>query len=230
MGSQSPPRPTTARRARRQPRRARSRRPRADRPRDRPPRPLHAARRAATARHRLRVRPGFHRPLPVRPRPLRRRDGDGTCSRCAAGLVPSSSAAPTRCWRRCPGSRRRRRPGRASWRRDSATPCATAPSPSTPRRSTTFGGDVPALLGQVVATPGMPARRLGEFLGNWSRFGAVDVPTWPGRRTRRVADPRAQRHRGPHGDLSPPDLARTDPTCAIRSDPARSSSFEQLPD
>ena len=41
----------------------------------------------------------------------------------------------------------------------------------------TFGGEVPALLGQVVATPGMPARRLGEFLGNWSRFGAVDVPS-----------------------------------------------------
>ena len=39
-----------------------------------------------------------------------------------------------------------------------------------------FGGDVPALLGQVLATPGMPARRLGEFLGNWSRFGAVDAP------------------------------------------------------
>ena len=38
-----------------------------------------------------------------------------------------------------------------------------------------LGGEVPALLGQVLATPGMPARRLGEFLGNWSRFGAVDV-------------------------------------------------------
>ncbi len=40
-----------------------------------------------------------------------------------------------------------------------------------------LGGDVPGLLDQVSATPGMPARRLGEFLGNWSRFGAVDVPT-----------------------------------------------------
>ena len=35
---------------------------------------------------------------------------------------------------------------------------------------------MPALLDQVLETPDMPARRLGEFLGNWSRFGAVDVP------------------------------------------------------
>ena len=34
----------------------------------------------------------------------------------------------------------------------------------------------PALLRQVLDTPQMPARRLGQFLGNWSRFGAVDVP------------------------------------------------------
>jgi hypothetical protein len=39
-----------------------------------------------------------------------------------------------------------------------------------------LGGDVPALLGQVLETSRMPARRLGQFLGNWSRFGAVDVP------------------------------------------------------
>jgi hypothetical protein len=39
-----------------------------------------------------------------------------------------------------------------------------------------LGGEVPALLGQVLDPPGMPARRLGQFLGNWSRFGAVDVP------------------------------------------------------
>jgi hypothetical protein len=39
-----------------------------------------------------------------------------------------------------------------------------------------LGGDVPALLAQVLDTPGMPARRLGRFLGDWSRFGAVDVP------------------------------------------------------
>jgi hypothetical protein len=38
-----------------------------------------------------------------------------------------------------------------------------------------LGGTVPALLAQVLDTPGMPARRLGQFLGNWSRFGAVDV-------------------------------------------------------
>jgi hypothetical protein len=38
-----------------------------------------------------------------------------------------------------------------------------------------LGGDVPALLAQVRATPEMPARRLGQFLGDWSRFGAVDV-------------------------------------------------------
>ena len=32
------------------------------------------------------------------------------------------------------------------------------------------------MLGQVLDTPDMPARRLGEFLANWSRFGAVEVP------------------------------------------------------
>ncbi len=69
-----------------------------------------------------------------------------------------------------------------------------------------FGGDVPALLGQVLATPGMPARRLGEFLGNWSRFGAVDAPGDLTRPTRRVAIPRATSRRGPHGDLPAPDL------------------------
>ena len=39
-----------------------------------------------------------------------------------------------------------------------------------------LGGDVPALLDQVLDTPQVPASRLGQFLGNWSRFGAVDVP------------------------------------------------------
>ena len=39
-----------------------------------------------------------------------------------------------------------------------------------------FGGEVPSVLGQVLDTPDMPARRLGEFLANWSRFGAVEVP------------------------------------------------------
>jgi hypothetical protein len=38
-----------------------------------------------------------------------------------------------------------------------------------------LGGDVPALLGNVLDTPQMPARRLGQFLGAWSRFGAVEV-------------------------------------------------------
>lgn len=37
------------------------------------------------------------------------------------------------------------------------------------------GGDVPARLAQVLATPGMPARQLGTFLANWSRFGPVTV-------------------------------------------------------
>jgi hypothetical protein len=41
---------------------------------------------------------------------------------------------------------------------------------------TYLGGDVPALLAQVRDTPEMPARRLGRFLGDWSRFDAVDVP------------------------------------------------------
>ena len=39
-----------------------------------------------------------------------------------------------------------------------------------------LGGVVPPLLDQVVATPDMPAHRLGEFLGNWYQFGAVSVP------------------------------------------------------
>jgi hypothetical protein len=39
-----------------------------------------------------------------------------------------------------------------------------------------LGGDIPALLGQVRDTPQMPARRLGQFLGDWSRFGGVTVP------------------------------------------------------
>jgi hypothetical protein len=40
---------------------------------------------------------------------------------------------------------------------------------------TNLGGDVPGLLGQVLATPAMPARRLGQFLADWQQFGAVDV-------------------------------------------------------
>ncbi len=39
-----------------------------------------------------------------------------------------------------------------------------------------LGGEIPVLLGQVRDTPQMPARRLGQFLGDWSRFGAVTVP------------------------------------------------------
>ena len=39
-----------------------------------------------------------------------------------------------------------------------------------------FGGEVPSALGQIIDTPEMPARRLSEFLANWSRFGAVEVP------------------------------------------------------
>jgi hypothetical protein len=39
-----------------------------------------------------------------------------------------------------------------------------------------LGGDVPPVLDQVLASPGLPARRLATFLGDWSRFGAVDVP------------------------------------------------------
>jgi hypothetical protein len=39
-----------------------------------------------------------------------------------------------------------------------------------------LGGEIPALLAQVLDTPQMPARRLGQFLGNWSRFGAVEIP------------------------------------------------------
>jgi hypothetical protein len=39
-----------------------------------------------------------------------------------------------------------------------------------------LGGKVTPLLGEVRATPALPATRLSEFLGNWSRFGAVDVP------------------------------------------------------
>ena len=38
-----------------------------------------------------------------------------------------------------------------------------------------FGGDVPPVLDQVLASPDLPARRLATFLGDWSRFGAVDV-------------------------------------------------------
>jgi hypothetical protein len=38
-----------------------------------------------------------------------------------------------------------------------------------------LGGDVPAALDQVLASPDLPARRLATFLGNWSRFGAVEV-------------------------------------------------------
>jgi hypothetical protein len=39
-----------------------------------------------------------------------------------------------------------------------------------------LGGEVPAGLVQVLASPDLPARRLATFLGNWSRFGAVEVP------------------------------------------------------
>ena len=39
-----------------------------------------------------------------------------------------------------------------------------------------FGGEVPSALGQIIDTPEMPARRLSEFLANWSKFGAVEVP------------------------------------------------------
>jgi hypothetical protein len=37
-------------------------------------------------------------------------------------------------------------------------------------------GELPPVLDEVRTTPGMPARRLAVFLGNWSQFGAVDVP------------------------------------------------------
>jgi hypothetical protein len=39
-----------------------------------------------------------------------------------------------------------------------------------------LGGDVPPALAQVLASPDLPAGRLATFLGNWSRFGAVDMP------------------------------------------------------
>ena len=39
-----------------------------------------------------------------------------------------------------------------------------------------LGGEVPPLLDQVLATAGMPARRLAAFLGDWQRFDAVEVP------------------------------------------------------
>lgn len=38
-----------------------------------------------------------------------------------------------------------------------------------------LGGDVPALLGRVRTTDGVPARHLADFLGDYSRFDAVDV-------------------------------------------------------
>ena len=53
--------------------------------------------------------------------------------------------------------------------------CATARSPSTTGAIDYLGGDVPAALDQVLASPDLPARRLATFLGNWSRFGAVEV-------------------------------------------------------
>jgi hypothetical protein len=38
-----------------------------------------------------------------------------------------------------------------------------------------LGGDVPAALDQVLASPDLPARRLATFLADWSRFGAVEI-------------------------------------------------------
>ena len=68
-----------------------------------------------------------------------------------------------------------------------------------------LGGEVPSVLGQVLDTPDMPARRLGEFLANWSRFGAVEVPAELARRPRRLARSGAPGWRGPHGDLPTAD-------------------------
>jgi hypothetical protein len=38
-----------------------------------------------------------------------------------------------------------------------------------------LGGEVPAVLAQVLATADMPASGLGAFLGDWEHFGAVSV-------------------------------------------------------
>ena len=39
-----------------------------------------------------------------------------------------------------------------------------------------FGGDVPAALDQVLASPDLPARHLATFLGSWSRFAPSRSP------------------------------------------------------